>query len=173
MSKVIEITRDESLSSLAKQYLALNDGNTENAIDDLYAALLDDPRLLKKITTEAINEAVRSSVNYQHRKERAAIFNEREIKNVNTINVGGTLQRLVTFHQRLLLDFPLSKGLKLRDATRQDVLEQIDIYARTEKDAGKKRRWLTSIAYCLKNDKQTVGKVITEEKAKELFEEAA
>jgi hypothetical protein len=72
-----------------------------------------------------------------------------------------------------LLDFPLAKGLKLRNATRPDILEQADIYAKTEKDAGKKRRWLTSIAYCLKNDKQIVGKVITEEKAKELLEEAA
>jgi len=173
MTEVIQITRGASLLSLAKQYLTLNDGNTENAIDDLCSALMKDNRLLREITEEAINEAVRNYVTMHHRQERSSIIAGREIKNVSNINVNGSLERLVTFHHRLLLDFPLAKGLKLRNATRPDILEQADIYAKTEKDAGKKRRWLTSIAYCLKNDKQTVGKVITEEKAKELLEEAA
>lgn len=163
-----------TLLSLAKEYLNKYNGNTELAIEDLMNAISGDRYLLRAITEDAVKEAVRSFVSLHHRVERSSIISGHKLKVVseNRVDVSGASKRLIEFHKRLLLDFPLKGGIKLRNANRIQVLNQAERYAKTEKNAAINHRWLMSIANCLQNDTQKVGEVITEAKAKELREAA-
>ena len=169
MTEVIE--RQASLSSLARDYLNASDGNTDAATYALMDELSHNRDLLRAIIDEAVAEAVRSLVGVHMRQNRSATVNQKIIRK-SVYNPQKAVEELKPFYQHLYLDFRLKGGLKLRDATRVEVLDQASDYEKRENDAGIKRRWLQSIADRLSNNKQKVGKVITEELAFQLFEEA-
>jgi DNA-binding ferritin-like protein len=169
MTEVIE--RQASLSSLARDYLNAADGNTDAATYALMDELSHNRDLLRAIIDEAVAEAVRSLVGVHMRQNRSATVNQKIIRK-SVYNPQKAVEELKPFYQHLYLDFRLKGGLKLRDATRVEVLDQASDYEKRENDAGIKRRWLQSIADRLSNNKQKVGKVITEELAFQLFEEA-
>jgi hypothetical protein len=169
MTEVIE--RQASLSSLARDYLNAADGNTEAATYALMDELSHNRDLLRAIIDEAVAEAVRSLVGVHMRQNRSATVNQKIIRK-SVYNPQKAVEELKPFYQHLYLDFRLKGGLKLRDATRVEVMDQASDYEKRENDAGIKRRWLQSIADRLSNNKQKVGKVITEELAFQLFEEA-
>lgn len=170
MSAALKYNLQEvSLSYLATQYLQEHDGDTEEAISALIEELERNKSLLAKVARQAIEDAVRNYVTLAHRNKRAAIINS--IK-PHPVDLSGAVKNLVKEHRSMLLDFPLAGGVKLRDATREQVLEQAENYGKTERDASRKRVWLQSIAKFLK-PKQIVGKFITEDRAIKLFEEAS
>jgi hypothetical protein len=70
-----------------------------------------------------------------------------------------------------LMLFPLKSGLKLGDATRGEIVETADHYAKLAKDTGHKSRWLTLIAQSL-GDGEKVSDKFTEERLAELKREA-
>jgi hypothetical protein len=70
-----------------------------------------------------------------------------------------------------LMLFPLRNGTRLGDASRVEVGETADYYARTSADAGHKSRWLTLIAQSL-GDGETVSDKFTETRLAELKQEA-
>jgi DNA-binding ferritin-like protein len=169
MTEVIE--RQASLSSLARDYLNAADGNTDAATYALMDELSHNRDLLRAIIDEAVAEAVRSLVGVHMRQNRSATVNQKIVRK-SVYNPQKAVEELKPFYQHLYLDFRLKGGLKLRDATRVEVMDQASDYEKRENDAGIKRRWLQSIADRLSNNKQKVGKVITEELAFQLFEEA-
>jgi hypothetical protein len=70
-----------------------------------------------------------------------------------------------------LLDMPLAGGKKLRDAGRAEIMAQIERYEKQAGNMAHKARWLRLVLQSLPEGK-LVGKVITEKRALELFEEA-
>jgi hypothetical protein len=158
-----------TLYELAREYLEAASGSTEDARAMLIERLETDHRVLAAIADAAISEAVRSVVGSSMRTDRAAI-----IKGVATkpkLDFNAVTKSLEDTHRRMLLDFPLAGGVRLRDATREEVLAQADLYRKTETDARRKSTWLESVAKRLK-PRQVVGKVMSEDKVVTLFVEA-
>jgi len=158
-----------TLSSLARDHLKECDGDVEAASAALYDELDGDKYLLSIIAEQAIREAVKSYVSLAHRNDRVAIIKSIQPR---VLDIAGAVKRLEKSNTRMILDFPLAGGIKLRDATKEQVQDQADMYGRTERDAAHKRVWLERIAKLLKPG-QVVGKVINETKAIKLFEESS
>jgi hypothetical protein len=70
-----------------------------------------------------------------------------------------------------LMLFPLHGGIRLGDATRVEISQTADHYAKLAKDTGHKSRWLTLIAQSL-GDGEKVSDKFTEERLAELKREA-
>lgn len=154
-----------SLAKLAREALAANDGDTTVATESLVSRFANDIDLLRAIIRDVVMTAVDARVEHAMRNKRAAIINA-------TTGDRGAVVALATGWLACLLDMPLANGLKLRNATRQQVLEQAGRYAATAKDATHKSRWLTAIAQSVTGDR-TVGDVMSDQRAAELFRETA
>jgi hypothetical protein len=85
--------------------------------------------------------------------------------------VADAVKRTQKSNTKLLLDYPLANGLKLRFATKEDIDSQAAMYARTAKDAVFKTTFLNKISRLLKPG-QIVGDVVSEDKVAKLFEES-
>ena len=154
-----------TLSGLAREELKRADGRIEMAIGALTERLSMDAALLKAIVRDAVSDAINLHVTKAMRQDRAAILDQ-------TTRGKDAVIALANGLTRALLDMPLAGGLPLRDATRAQVLESSERYAATAKDAGHKAKWLQAIAQCVPDGK-TVGEVLTDERAADLYRESA
>ena len=168
MSAVRELGNQVSLGSLAKDYLEEYDGDIVAARNALYDELDNNKFLLSLVAEQAIAEAVRNYVSLAHRRERSAIITSIAPRK---LNIAAAVDDLKETHRRMILDFPLAGGVKLREATKEQVVSQAEMYRKTEKNAARNRIWLEKIANVLKPG-QIVGNFITEAKATKLFEES-
>lgn len=160
-----------TLAILARDTLAEFNGDTESATVALIARFENERWLLQAVAEEAINYAVEQSVQKAHRNERAAIVKMFQSP-TSKLDFASVTRSLANTHKRMFLDFPLAGGLRLRDATREDVEKQAAFYGTQGRDMLHKSRWLGRIAACVKPG-QVVGKAVSEAKAVKLFEETA
>jgi len=164
-----------ALGALAREALEEVDGNTEKAVSRLLYQLKNNPQLLKKIIEAAVHDAVYHRVQYNIRHNRTSI--ERSIDRQNaaqTINRKRDKDRVVALAEVVsstLLDMPIAGGKKLRDASRAEVVAQIERYEKQAGTMSHRARWLRLVLQSVPEGKR-VGKVITEQRALELFEEA-
>lgn len=158
-----------TLGGLARETLTKADGDTEKATDLLTKRLLKDRPLLRSIIHGAIRDAVVYRTNMAMRGDRYRIVHA-----VPASPPPGreAVEALASGIRNALLDMPLAGGLRLRDANREQVSEQANRYAALAKDTGHKARWLTLIAQSVPDGK-LVGDVMNDERAAELFREAA
>lgn len=154
-----------TLPNLAAEHLRKAEGDTAEATRSLIALLTGDPSVRAAVIDAAVEEAARSMVGHAMRAERAAIWSGRAPtpKTSVTAFAGGMA--------RSLLDFPLAGGLRLGDATREEVAAQAALYAALRDDAARKARWLTAIAAALPEGAR-VRDAMTEAQVSALREEA-
>jgi hypothetical protein len=150
-----------TLHSLAREELKRHDNDTQKAADALVRRLHRNHPLLRAVIEHAIQTAVDTCVEHSMRGQRATILRSAEQGRTAAVAQG-------TFMARVLLDFPLANGRRLRDATREEVEEQAERYEHLADDMGRKARWLSAVAH-LTPAGERVGKVISNERALELW----
>lgn len=153
-----------TIARLAREALSATDGNVRRATDALVERMAGDANLLREVIRAAVTDAVNLRVQAAHRHNRAAILR---------VTTGGRagVEALAAGLTAAILDMPLARGVKLRDATREEVVEQAERYAAQASDMGHKARWLRLIAQAVPAGKR-VGEVMTDERAAELHAEA-
>lgn len=159
-----EMMHIPTLESLAREEMDRADGDYEKACIALCARLRRDAPLLKSIVAHIMERLVKSAFRHLDRQERERIVRSANMSSAERMAV------LAGGMTAALLDFPLRKGIKLRDATREQVMDQAEFYGSAGADMLHKHRWLTTLAQALPADK-CVGEVITEDRAVELWQE--
>lgn len=154
---------DITLGQLARDYLSKHDGQTDAAVEALTKALLRDKPLLRSIIKAALHDAVSYRVEASLRTDRRQIMRTAGQSRDGVIALANGLSRA-------LLDMPLANGLRLREASRTQVLEQASRYDGLAKDMGRKARWLELIGQSIPDGK-TVGDVMDDARAAELWME--
>lgn len=165
------IAKPPSLSDLARAELQRAEGDTEKATTNLVVRLHRDRELLRLVIEDAISIAVSSCVEGTMRGKRAALIRtSTEPRSSEEGQAAATAH--VHFLTTSLLDFPLANGLKLREATREQVEIQANRYELFANDTARKARWLFIVAQFTPAGKR-VGDVISDERALELWRNAA
>ena len=167
------MTKDQeeeiTLSGLSRTALEQREGDVNEAIEDLVYELQNNEELLQDVVSSAVREACKSFVSKAHRDQRTRIISGLTHKKST---IGEAAVALVKENIEHLMNYPLMGGVKLKDATRQQLMEQADFHAKIEYDAGWKKTWFRSIASHLNSDKQKVKNVLTVETVYSLYEEA-
>lgn len=163
-----------TLSSLARENLLLSDGDVREATDSVIARLRAEPDLLAAVSQRAVEMAASEYVSHAMRNERQAIFAGATPRT----NLPGSAPQtktgvaaLANGLTRALLDFPLSGGQPLREATREDVETQARLYGTAARNMRTKAIWLSAIAEKVPEG-VTVGEALTEDDAEALLKEA-
>lgn len=158
-----------TLSGLAKDTLDIFDGDVHEATSSLVQELKEDEDLLQHVVSSAVYEACLSFVSKAHRDQRVKI-----ISSITTSKsrLGEAVAACVKENMEMLMDYPLMRGVKLKDATRPLLIEQAEFHGKIESDARWKRKWFTRIASFMPNDRQKVKNVVSPETVIELYNEA-
>lgn len=155
-----------TLGALARESLDKASGDTTAATEALVARLLSSKALLRAVIANAVADAVSYRVEMSMRTRR------RDIVAATTGPGRAGVVSLARGLTMALLDMPLANGVRLRDASRAQVVEQATRYERQAADMGRKARWLTIIAQSTPPDRK-VGEVLTDARAAELWNEVA
>lgn len=158
-------TAPATLPALAREHLRASSGNARAASASLLRTLLADRAALRAVIEAAVRDAVVYRVESAVRHRRAAVIAsaERDRK--------GAVIALARGISASLLDMPLAGGVRLGDATRDQVTEQADRYEAISSDTGRKARWLRLIAQSVPPGR-IVSDVMDADRAAELLQEA-
>ena len=147
LSPEIEIAaakpRDPSLYELARQELSEADNDVRVASDRLVESITSNENLLRATIRQVVEEAARTVTGSVMRSERFAIFHAAtRSPQAGRAAVAALAGGIATS----LLDFPLANGIRLRDATREQVEAQAGLYSASAADANRKAAWLRAVA---------------------------
>lgn len=168
----VSFTKPKTINDFAREFLDDAGGMTAVAIDRLQHLILEDEDLRTTIATDAIMFFAAQKISAKMRDDRAVIWASVAKKGEVTKSKTGIVHLAKGNRSVMLLDFPLSGGLPLRNATRDEVAEQAQRYSSASLDMGHKARWLSAIAASLAPG-QTVGEAFTEEVVTDLHKETA
>ena len=160
MQQEPELKPEVGLYTLVREALQELDGNVEKAISRIVYKLRADKGLLESVVAQAVRAGVKQTASNAQGNIRRVIVGTRA--GVMALGEGLT---------SCFLDFPLRGGLKLKDAKRSDLVDQIKIYEAQAKDSSHKAKWLNLVLQALPEGK-AVGAVLHENRVKELFEES-
>lgn len=159
-----------TLHGLAVEYYRRADGRISEARAALLADLSGDKKLLAAVVTEAIASAIGHTMHGLATSHRNKIF-----KAATTPASAGRANviALATGMEAAMMDWPLANGLKLRNATRADLLDSIERYSAQAGALQTRAVWLEHVLQSLPDDDITVGERLSEERLKELYGEVA
>ena len=163
--------KPKTFSDIAREMLDEAGGDTSVAIARLQARIAEDEALRISIAGAAIRVLVAEGVTLKMRLDRKTIW-DNATKKGDTPKPKTSVSALANGIRESLLDFPLAGGKRLRDAVREEVEAQAQLYAATSRDAGHKARWLTAIATRM-DDGATVSDAISEAEVVALHQETA
>jgi hypothetical protein len=161
-----------TLDILAKERLEMCDGDVPSATDGLVNMLLNDAPLLNKVAYSAIRAACKSYVEHNHRLQRQKIIESINTSSAKSAHIGATITALFPEHVDQLMDYPMMRGIKLKDATRSLVFEQAELHRRVARDAAWKANWFTKIGEMLPDEESNVGAVLSAADVLALYNEA-
>lgn len=168
-----DITKPKTLSDLAREFLDDHGGRTGAAITALQDLIRNDEGLRLSIATEAVMTLAALKVQEQMHRDRAKVWDAANARAAGAAPKAKTsIVALANGLAASLMNFPLAGGVRLGDATREEVLAQAGMYAATAKDAGHKARWLEAVAARVAPG-QRVREALTDEALSSLQEEAA
>lgn len=173
IAQSVEMMKAKTIIDLAREFLDDHGGRTAPAIADLQALLANDEALRASVATEAVMIVAALKVQHEMRSDRAKVWgaaNARAAGSVPKAKVG--VVALANGLAASLMNFPLAGGLRLGDATREDVLAQAAMYASASRDMGHKARWLEAVAARVAPG-QKVREALTSEALSSLQAEAA
>lgn len=156
-----------TLAALAREEMKRVDGNVAEARAALMKRLRSKD-LLAVIVDRAISDAVSEAIGLAKRSERVAVILGRTKRGMKPGNI--RVKGVGAAYQRMLLDLPLASGRRLRDATGLEVRENADRYLVQGSTMLHTGRWLARIHQLVPAD-SVVGDVLTEDRAKELYDE--
>lgn len=125
----------------------------------LATRLRRDPKLLDTVVEEAIVEVSNTRSHKLNMQVRRAVIRSASRADVDALADGLAAS---------FLDFPLSTGVRLRDADRTAIETQAEIYRRMHVATGHKYRWLQLVLQSLPDGKK-VGAVLNEARLSELW----
>lgn len=157
-----EKTPQERLGDIARDCLKEASGDTRKAIVAMTEFIMKNRPLLQELIAPIVLSVAEAKVRQANIDTRRRIIER-------SPDGRRRMQALAGGLMATMLDFPLSGGLLLRDATRQEVSDQAAMYEKSGSDMLRKSRWLTVIAQSIP-DRKKVGDVITEERAVELWD---
>ena len=174
-TKKRKVEKTLNLVQLASVAFEKCDGDVEDAVQYVIKEINSAPSKYESAIDEAILAGVTSVVSLQMRRRRAEIFYSTPkapppAKDVNVAKARVDIAkaaREMPMHKEMVLDFPLAGGLKLRDATKEQVLEAAARYRSQASDHTKKAKWLESIAALVKPNR-LVGDCVDEKTAEKL-----
>lgn len=165
----MDATPQITIYDLARHVLRDHDNDTTKATDALTRRLLKDKALLRSVINRVVRDAVQVHVEAGMRSFRHAIVRG-SLYDAQRMREGA--EALARGVARSLLDFPLANGLKLGDATHEEVMEQAQRYASISADTGRKSRWLVLVGQSVPEGRR-VRDVVSNGHAIELWQEAA
>lgn len=161
----IDMTKAKSIHDFAREFLDEEGGLTGPAIERLKAAIRDSDELRTLIATDAIMAYAALHIQAQMRGDREAIWAgaaRRADPNAPPPKSKTSVSALANGIRGSLMNFPLAGGVRLRDATREQVEAQASLYDSASRDMGHKARWLAAIAARV-DPGQRVGEALTED----------
>ena len=165
MNAPIKTDEGITIRSLAREELNANEGDVRKAIDALTARLAADKRLMREVVADAVVIASETLVQHKMRDDRAAVV-------LSATRAKNGVIALANGLRSAILDFPLAGGIKLREASPDQVMQQVERYDSIGRDVMHKARWLQLIAQGVPRNKK-IGEVITDERAQQLWDEAS
>lgn len=153
----------ETVTEAAADALEQSD-NVLDAAGLLERRAVREPALRDALLAPFLSQACYQAVSLACRHSR------RKIWTAPNYTKGGNGQRVVA-HAKSLLDFPLPGGLRLRDATKKEVLAGANVYGQYADDMAGKARWLKAIAERLSGRKK-VATVLSESELEDLREKS-
>lgn len=137
----------------AEEAMEQADGDVLEATAALEAMARNDVSVWQVLTEQLLKTACYDACRSICRSERRVIWN------TTGSDAGGKGDR-VKAHGNMLMDFPLPGGMKLRDATKQDLMDAAGFYERQAAQMTAVASWLSAIASKVKT--KTVGDTLTE-----------
>lgn len=150
-----------SIAAVAQKCMRDCDNNLHDAQKLMERLVAGHPPLFRDLMTPLLATACYDALRSVVRTDRGKVWTA---PNYTKAGNGSRLETLgVT-----LLDFPLPSGIRLRNASKADVLEGARFYSAQAADMQHKAKWLEAIAAKVGN--RTVGEKFTAEKLQALQE---
>jgi hypothetical protein len=156
-------SKQSSIYDLARD--AMNYFNdTDEAKQYLYEKIMSDSALLKALIDQAVKISSMASV-------QSAVNNKRAMIMKSVHNSGESVVFLANGILHAILDMPIAGGKALRNATRDDLAAQFQIYESRANDMKVKARWM-QLLESNTPDGKTVGEVMDNNGAYNLLQRA-
>lgn len=152
-----------TLGQLAQECMDATDGVWEDAARLMRQRLEEYPALWDEVIEPLIKRAIWYSVRMCSSGERHGILNE--------IQHQPSVDGLVAVAQRMLLDWPLRGGKRLRDATVGDLDVEIGWYSRLASHHRRMALFFEGVKKQIRDSQDTVGHVWSEEQLRVLMAE--
>jgi hypothetical protein len=159
-----------TLHSLAVNAYRSAGGNIPQAKAALIMVLQKDEALLESIVDDAVSNAIGHSLHKVATRHRENI-----VKAAESPKGAGraAVVALATGMAAGYLDWPLANGIKLRNATREDLVDSINRYSAVAATNTTRANWLQLVLQSMPSDALTVGDRLTEERISELYKEVS
>lgn len=144
-------------------------GDVSTATAVLAARAMNDAAFLREYFEEVIKTASYEAVASCVRQERRAVWTTPQ---PTTKERRAQVVALAAGTVRTLHDFPLLGGLRLGDATREEVAEAAEFFGKQARDMAWKSRWLEHVAQSVPPGVK-VAEVISAERLEELRQEVS
>lgn len=164
MTAVAKTEEKPTLRTIARGALIKCGGDANRATKAVVMMLKRDKALLQSIVSEAIQIAA-------YEATQGAVRHLRQSTILSASEGRARVSALAGGISSSMLDFPLANGLRLGDATADQVFAQVHRYEEAGADMMRKARWLRLIAQSIPPGK-TVGAIISDARANELWKEA-
>lgn len=172
MNVAVEIEQPSRITmhSLAVNAYRSADGNVPQAKAALLLVLRDDVALLESVVDDAVSNAIGYSLHKIATRHRDSIVKAAESpKGAGRAAVVALATGLAAGY----LDWPLANGVKLRNASRDDLIDSINRYNAVASANATRANWLQLVLQSMPADAVSVGDRLTEERIAELYKEVS
>ena len=154
-----------SVAETARECLEKAGGDVRAAVPLMLERVRKNRALRDALTEPLLSDACYGAIRNECRIQR------RDVWTPPNYSKGGNGARVIALATSLL-DFPLLGGMRLADATREQVQKSAEFYASQSADMGHKARWLQLIAQSVPDEKR-VADVLDEARLAELRRETS
>jgi len=152
--KIAEEEEKPTLAQLAREAAVEADWNTNHASAVLFGRLSRDKALLQSVVQDAVYDAVHQHVEEAMRHRRVTLIRQVQAERQAGVDRKGAALALANSIAASLFDFPLAGGVKLGDATGEQVAEAARRYSAQASDMSIKGAWLHTVAKRVPPDKR-------------------
>lgn len=154
--------KEQDVTALAKACIA-EAGNVQDATAIMRERLLADDRMYREAMDPMVAARAYDLVRSVCRAERRMIWT------APNYTPAGNGERVITAARASLLDMRLPNGLRLADATANDLMDAMGFYQRQARTMDHMARWLEAVARKVKNKR--VGDVLSDAALRKMQEQ--
>lgn len=156
-----KVTETATIYDLALDSLEAEGGDVKAAAKRLADRLIADAELLNSVLVDVVEMAVSKAVDSKNTHLRSKIWRQSN-------NGPAQIVALANGIFNSLYDFPLAGGVKLGDATKDQVMAQANSYGTVIQDISVKRRFMLAVAEKLTGPAVKVRDVLSEDELRTL-----